>query len=329
MSVVIPAYNAADYLLTALDSVLGQTYPSGKMEVIVVDDGSTDYTADVARDFLADSTMKSCVLSVENGGPSRARNIGWKRTSGHWVQFLDSDDVLRDSKIAEQATKIQDASDETAVFFSDWQRMHQDEVGTVRLGSVATPRLREGRILADLISSDGFIHLGSALFNRRWLEEVDGFEEQNWLIEDVHLLLRIAMAGGRLEHVETNGPIFFYHQRKEGSLASDSEQAFVDGCLRNARMVEHHARTEGALTEELREQLIRVYFQGTRYYASRDRDRFEEVWNRVCRLDPGAVPEAPLHLRLASKLLGYPAAERVAVAYRETKSALKERLQPS
>jgi hypothetical protein len=178
-------------------------------------------------------------------------------------------------------------------------------------------------MFADLISTEGFIHLGSALFRRSWLEQVDGFEEQYWLIEDVHLMLRLAMAGGRFEHVETEGPVFSYRQRDEGSLVAENKRAFIEGCVRNAQMVEEYARENEALTDTLRNQLIRVYFQGTRYYAGRDRNRFLEIWNRIRNLNPRAYPERPAHLRMVSKILGYPAAERVAVSYRRLKSSLK------
>jgi glycosyltransferase involved in cell wall biosynthesis len=321
VSVVIPAHNAADRLPMALDSVFAQTYPPEKLEVIVVDDGSTDDTAAVARDHLGASPMESQVISVENGGPSRARNIGWRQGSGEWVQFLDDDDVLAHTKIEQQMSVAPATPADVAVLYSDWKRVQAENPS--REGDVQSPRIRDDHRLADLISTDGFIHLGSALFRRSWLERVKGFEEEHWLIEDVHLLLRMAMAGGRFGHVETEGPVFFYRQRNEGSLVADNKQAFIEGCVRNARMVERYARKNEALTDPLRAQLIRVYFQGTRYYAGRDRERFSEIWSRIRDLNPDAHPDQPAHLRMASKILGYPVAERVAVLYRRLKSSLK------
>jgi glycosyltransferase involved in cell wall biosynthesis len=321
ISVVIPAYNAAERLPKALDSVQGQTYPSHKMEVIVVNDGSDDDTASVARTHLKDAPMEARVISVENGGPSRARNIGWRRSSGKWIQFLDDDDLLAATKIEDQASVARTVPVDVAVLYSDWKRVRAND--SPQSGTVQTPRIRLDHVFADLISTDGFIHLGSALFRRSWLEQVDGFEEQHRLIEDVHLLLRLAMAGGRFEQVETEGSVFFYRQRDEGSLVAENKRAFIEGCVRNARMVEQYARENDALTDTLRNQLIRVYFQGTRYYAGRDRERFFEIWKRIRNLNPSAHPERPAHLRIASKVLGYPIAEKVAVSYRRLKSSIK------
>lgn len=322
VSVVIPAYNAADRLPTALDSVQAQAYPSEKLEVIVVDDGSTDDTAAVARDHLqGTSPMETQVMSVENGGPSRARNIGWRWSSGEWIQFLDDDDVLATAKIEQQVSVARTVPADVAVLYSDWERVQTNE--SPRASTTQSPRVRSDHVFADLISAEGFIHLGSALFRQSWMERVDGFEEQYWLIEDVHLLLRLAMRGGRFEHVETDGPVFCYRQRGEGSLAAENKRAFIEGCVRNARMVERFVRENNALTDPLRAQLIRVYFQGTRYYAGRDRERFSEIWDRIRDLNPHAHPEQPAHLRVASKILGYPTAENVAVSYRRLKSSLK------
>lgn len=322
VSVVIPAYNAAERLPTALDSVLAQTYPPEMLEVIVVDDGSTDDTAAVARDHLQGvSPIDTQVIAVENGGPSRARNIGWRSSSGDWIQFLDDDDVLANTKMERQAQVAKEAAADVAVLYSDWKRVQG--MDSSHIGSVQAPRIRNEHVLADLVSAENFIATGSHLIRRSWLERVGGFEEQYWLIEDVHLLLRLAMRGGRFEHVETDEPVFCYRQRGEGSLAAENKQAFIEGCVRNARMVEQYAREEGELTDMLRDQLVRVYFQGTRYYAGRDHERFSEIWSRIQGLNPNAHPEQPTHLRLVSKILGYPAAENVAASYRRLKSSLK------
>jgi len=324
VSIVIPAYNAAERIPTALNSVVGQTYSSSDLEVIVVDDGSEDDTAAVARHHLAETTMSSRVLTVENGGPSRARNIGWAAAEGDWIQFLDDDDWIEETKLETQAGVAETVSGEVAVLYSDWKRVrygHDVEEGSA---TIATPRIRDEHALADLISTEGFIHLGSALFNRGWLERVDGFDEECWLIEDVHLHLRLAMAGGRFMHVETDQPVFFYRQREEGSLASGNQEAFIEGCLRNARMVERYARRHDRMDEELRAQLVRVYFQGTRYYASRDWKRFKEVWRWIRHLDESALPEHPAHLRAVARMVGYPTAEKVAISYRRLKETLQK-----
>jgi glycosyltransferase involved in cell wall biosynthesis len=86
VSVVIPVYNGERYLSQALDSVLAQEYP--RIEVIVVDDGSTDGSADIARGYQAVR-----YLYQSNAGPAAARNTGIGAASGEFIAFLDHDDV--------------------------------------------------------------------------------------------------------------------------------------------------------------------------------------------------------------------------------------------
>lgn len=101
VSVVIPAYNAASYLELAIDSVAKQTLDD--LEVIVVDDASTDGTAEKARKLLAERGLRHKVVTLAvNGGPSVARNSGVALASGEYVAFLDADDEWLPKKLALQ-----------------------------------------------------------------------------------------------------------------------------------------------------------------------------------------------------------------------------------
>lgn len=94
ISVIIPTYNRANTILRAVDSVLNQSFKN--VELIVIDDGSTDNTLDL----LAEYKLK--VLSQNNLGVSSARNLGVKHASYDWIAFLDSDDQWHRDKLAEQ-----------------------------------------------------------------------------------------------------------------------------------------------------------------------------------------------------------------------------------
>ena len=96
ISVVIPAFNVADYIGRAVESVLNQSYHP--FEVIVVDDGSTDETAEILRAYASIR-----VITQPNGGPAVARNTGVRKSSGKLLAFLDADDVWEPDKLARQA----------------------------------------------------------------------------------------------------------------------------------------------------------------------------------------------------------------------------------
>lgn len=96
VSIIVPLYNAENYMQKCIDSIISQTYQN--LEIILVDDGSADQTLNMAREY------KNCdrrvnVITQENSGPGNARNQGLKFASGDYICFLDSDDVLVDNAI--------------------------------------------------------------------------------------------------------------------------------------------------------------------------------------------------------------------------------------
>lgn len=108
LSVIIPAYQAEKYIAQAVASVRSQEWP-GEVQILVIDDGSTDHTAAVAQDLGVQ------VLKKEQGGAASARNAGLRAAVGDWVLLLDADDVLTDGAVAAMRAALAD-SDAEAVF---------------------------------------------------------------------------------------------------------------------------------------------------------------------------------------------------------------------
>lgn len=102
VSVVIPAYNAAPYIRECLDSVVGQTWPN--WEAFVVDDGSTDNTVEIARQYESERLK---VISQKNSGACVARNKGLSLSRGKYVQFLDADDLVSTDKFEKQVEVLE------------------------------------------------------------------------------------------------------------------------------------------------------------------------------------------------------------------------------
>lgn len=98
ISVIIPVYNVSKYLTRCVESVLNQTYK--EMEIILVDDGSTDGSAEIC-DHFAQLDKRVCVIHKQNGGISDARNCGISGSSGKYINFVDSDDFV-DRRIIEE-----------------------------------------------------------------------------------------------------------------------------------------------------------------------------------------------------------------------------------
>ena len=92
ISVVVPVYNIEAYLPHCLDSIMNQTYQN--IEIVLMDDGSTDLSGQIADDYSVQYPGKFQVLHLENGGVTRARLTGVAAANGEWIGFVDGDDVI-------------------------------------------------------------------------------------------------------------------------------------------------------------------------------------------------------------------------------------------
>lgn len=113
VSVVVPTFNSAKYIREALLSILVQDYHD--YEIIVVDDASTDDTAEVVKDLNSDK-INYLRLPENHGGPSKPRNIGVKNALGEYIAFFDSDDLMLPGRLAKGATFLDEYTDIGMVF---------------------------------------------------------------------------------------------------------------------------------------------------------------------------------------------------------------------
>lgn len=117
VSVIIPTYNCAKYLLIAVNSVLNQTFHD--FEIIIVDDGSTDNTKEILKNYIKEYQNKIRYFYQENNGPGAARNKGIKEAKGEYVAFLDSDDKLVENSLLLRKNFL-DSYPEIGLVFTDY-----------------------------------------------------------------------------------------------------------------------------------------------------------------------------------------------------------------
>jgi glycosyltransferase involved in cell wall biosynthesis len=115
VSILVPAYNAERSISEAIRSALAQTWP--RKEIIIVDDGSTDQTLAIARQF---ASRNLSVITQENQGASAARNKALELCQGDYVQWLDADDLLAPDKIARQMQRLRDCPSKWTLLSSAW-----------------------------------------------------------------------------------------------------------------------------------------------------------------------------------------------------------------
>jgi glycosyltransferase involved in cell wall biosynthesis len=115
VSILIPAYNAEKWIPHTLQSAVAQTWP--RKEIIVVDDGSKDQTAEVARRFASNEVK---VVSIKNQGAAAARNYALHLSQGDYIQWLDADDLLSPNKIESQLAALQTGNDPRILLSGPW-----------------------------------------------------------------------------------------------------------------------------------------------------------------------------------------------------------------
>jgi glycosyltransferase involved in cell wall biosynthesis len=195
ISVVIPAFNASAYLPVALQSVFDQTARPG--EIVVVDDGSTDDTVTIARSFGVR------VITLPNGGPSTARNVGAQAATGEYIAYLDADDLWAPDKLAVQLAAMQSYG-QPAFSFTDYRLFDEYGVhkrsGELRHHWAFRKVAHKKRLGGDvLVAADGahpvlcnnYIQPSSVIARRADVLAVGGFDEALRLSEDFEFFLRL------------------------------------------------------------------------------------------------------------------------------------------
>ena len=184
VSIIIPAYNARLYIRECIESVLRQTAIG--IECIVVDDGSTDDTAEIIKSY-GESVL---YLYQDNAERSAARNNGLLRACGQYIAFLDADDYLAPEKIADQLRFLQDHP-ECDVVYSKVKFFEDREPRSFSAPKRITP---SGDILEQLLYGN-FITMHSPLIRRAAIDRAGGFAVGLSHNEDWEFLLRLSITG--------------------------------------------------------------------------------------------------------------------------------------
>lgn len=301
VSVVIPAFNAKHCVLEAVHSALRQS--SVDVQVILIDDGSTDGTAAVVSGEYPEVT----VVSTENRGPSAARNEGTALATGDFVQYLDADDLLSPGKLEYQVLTLEQTCGDVA--YGDWQRSELRSDGTWETRLVAR-RLHRA---ADLELFDGFwCPLAAYLFRRTTVSGIR-WSPRLPIIQDARFAFDCALSGARF--VYTPGLVAEYRKHTNSTVSTASPTAFTRDVYRNAKEIEEVWRENGGLTSERTAAVVNSLEYVARSSWHRDRQLFELAFADLNRICGRYIPRRPRQLKLASILLGYRNAVRVASGY--------------
>jgi teichuronic acid biosynthesis glycosyltransferase TuaG len=219
-SVIMPAYNAGAYLEESLTSIFGQSEQD--FEILLIDDGSTDDTAERIRPFRADERF--CYFAQQNQGVAAARNLGLENARGRYIAFLDADDLWHPHKLRSHL-ELLEANTSLGMSFNWFHLLHDDKpVGRLALPWFDPPTQHELN-WTTLLERNWTGTSSTVVVRAESLKERRAFAENFRTGEDYHLWLRIAQAGWGVGFIPE--PLSIYRKRS-GSLTVDHLQIARD-----------------------------------------------------------------------------------------------------
>lgn len=223
ISVLMPAYNAERYLAVALESVLAQTWQP--IEVIVVNDGSTDGTAAILEGYRPKGVQ---VIEQENAGASAARNRAFLNSQGQYVLYLDADDLIGPKHVELLLARL--VPDQDFIAMGEWDRFRRDPQEArfpLRLG------YRDSSGVDWLVSDWGggqpMTQCGTFLIPRRLINRLGGWDERLNLIDDFEFFGRLLSGSEGIKFV--HGARLYYRSQIEGSLSGRKSRKAVESQL--------------------------------------------------------------------------------------------------
>jgi len=287
VTVIIPCFDAEATLATTIESVLAQD--GVELGIIIIDDGSTDNSLAVARAFKPALQ----IVTGPNRGASAARNRGIGETTGEWVVFLDSDDLLLPGTLRARLNTAEMTDADVVV--CDWQELTDTDDGPVDGPVRSVDRVAIEADAEIACATDFWATTAALMYRRSLVEKIGGFRADLPIIQDARLLFDAAHHGARFAYSQHVGARYRVSQR---SLSRRDPESFWRDVLTNGRQIEALWRARGGLSPMQREALAGIFNNAARgLFAAGSRDYFDAV---DCQRGLGG--QLPFHPRIAAPL---------------------------
>ncbi|MBD1363968.1 glycosyltransferase family 2 protein [Mucilaginibacter sp. ZT4R22] len=243
VSVCMPAYNAAHYIEEALASLFRQSYKN--IEVIVVNDGSTDGTGEILSNIDHPAVK---VFHTANNGQCAAANVAYSHSTGRLIKFMDADDLISDQFIEEQVKRI--GGREDVIASAGWGRFYNNDPATFTLytDSVKGDTKPIDWLVTSLQTNSAMMQCARWLIPRAILERSGVWDERLSLINDLEFFIRVMLHASEIRF--THNAVLYYRSGLPSSLSSlksrkGAESAFhsIDDGMAYILQHENSART--------------------------------------------------------------------------------------
>lgn len=196
VSVIVPCYNYGHFLPETLNSVLNQTYLN--WECIIVNDGSSDDTQSISRNYITIDRRFTYVYQ-HNKGLSSARNAGINNSQGEFIQLLDADDLIEHQKIQHQVDYLQDNAD-VDIVYSNTKFFVNNLSNVIEENENMFCVSGQGESLISRVLEKNITVVSAPLFRKKIIEKIGVFDEKLDAVEDYDFWLRCALNGCRFQY---------------------------------------------------------------------------------------------------------------------------------
>jgi len=285
ISVIIPCFNASAWIRETLDSVRAQDMEASQIEVIVVDDGSTDASAEVVRAAQAPGLR---LIRTDNRGAAHARNVGTRAASGAFFQYLDADDLLSPSALRARREALEKSGAD--VVYGPFQRLVESGPGRYTLAEVVDQRIEQVNADTELAAFSCFwVPPVALMYRRRIVEKIGSWNEAYPVIQDARFLQDAAHCGASFMYLPGVGATY---RVRSGSLARRSKLALEADILENSLDTERRWRRLNQLTPERAAYLAKSFRRSAEQLFWLDASRFRRAMEAFRSLSPAAAPSA-------------------------------------
>lgn len=305
VSIIIPVYNAAQTIVATLTSALQQKSNLFETEIIIIDDGSTDETTEILKNY----EHNCLIITQTNAGASAARQTGLEVSKGTYIQYLDSDDLLIDGKIELQLKAL--TAKNADIAYGDFEKFSEKN------NQIIIEETSSGSINGDpeITIFKNFWRPPAAILYSRNITEKIYWSKTLPVIQDARYLFDAVFMGGKL--IYTPGVVARYRINQSQSLSQRSNLAFVKDCFLNTSEVYTIWKTH----LETQPEKILALIESLRYciteFSVSDHQLFNQAIDLLLKISPGYVPHKSLSIKLLSLIFGYRNAEKLASVKRK------------
>ena len=291
VDIIIPVYNRAGLVREAIDSALNAA-PDESVEIIVVDDASTDGTWDCLRAY--DDPRIRCFRMDSNSGQCAARNRGLDLARATYIKFLDSDDILIPGHLSAEVRALRTTGAEIAI--SGWCAEANGKTTTL-----AAPVFRA--IIDDVLAGLA-VPTSAALYLRRpdWR-----WDPTRQMLDDWDYFCQAALGANRI--VTVDGPAYAMREHSGQRVTKTSTMLTIARSHhRILQRIEDRLSAEGSLTAPRKRRLAQYYYKELRAFSLHDRHAFEAAVQHIRSLDPAFQPrdeERQRVMKIMARILGF------------------------